>query len=231
MIVRSIIFNFLFYFTILFFGILFLPLLFSEKLTRQGVRFWALLIIFLLKKIIGAKIIYQNKYVFKKKGYLLAANHQSVFDTIFFLKEFDKVIYVVKKELQFIPIYGWYATRLGNIFVNRKKRIESVKNISEKVSKALKMNYKIIIFPEGTRQVNNKIGDIKPGIFVIQKFCKSLVYPVYINSNSVWPKNDFVKRNKSIRVKVLEPLKYEERKREFITKLKTCLEEENKKNN
>ena len=231
MIIKSIFFNFLFYFSIAFFGILFLPLLFSEKLTRKGVKFWAILIIFLLRKIIGVKIIYQNQYIFKKRGYLLAANHQSVFDTIFFLKEFDKVIYIVKKELKYIPIYGWYASRLGNIFVDRNKRIESIKHISENVCRVLKMNYKVIIFPEGTRQLEKKIGKIKPGIFILQKFCKSLVYPVYINSYCVWPKNDFIKKSKSIKVKVLAPLEYEESKMKFICKLKNCLEVENKKNN
>ena len=86
MLVRSIVFNFLFYFSILFFGILFLPLLISRNLTRIGVKFWAFLVLFFLEKIIGAKVDFQNQYIFNNKGYLIAANHQSVFDTIFFFK-------------------------------------------------------------------------------------------------------------------------------------------------
>ena len=94
----------------------------------------------------------------------------------------------------FIPIYGWDALRLGNIFINRKDRIKSIKNISEKVYISLNKNYKVIIFPEGTRQLENKIGEMKSGIYAIQKFCKCLVYPIYINSNLVWPKNTFIKK-------------------------------------
>ena len=229
MIIKSIIFNFIFYFSILFFGVLFLPFLISEKFTRYAVKFWAIIILFFLEKIVGAKILYQNKYIFDNRGYLIAANHQSVFDTIFFLKEFDKVIYVVKKELKFIPIYGWYALRLGNIFVNRKERIKSVKSISEKVFKSLSKNYKVIIFPEGTRQLENKIGIIKPGVFAIQKFCKCVVYPIYISSNRVWPKNTFVKKNKTIIVKSLSPINFNRSKKEFLAKLKKKLETENKK--
>ena len=100
----------------------------SEKFTRYAVRFWASLIIFLLEKVVGAKILFKNKYIFDDKGYLVAANHQSVFDTIFFLKEFDKVIYVVKKELKFIPIYGWYALRLGNVCYKKRKNKINKKN-------------------------------------------------------------------------------------------------------
>ncbi len=229
MLVRSIVFNFLFYFSILFFGILFLPLLISRNLTRIGVKFWAFLVLFFLEKIIGAKVDFQNQYIFNNKGYLIAANHQSVFDTIFFLKEFDKVVYVVKKELKFIPIYGWYALRLGNIFVNRKERIKSVKAISNKVFNSLNNNYKVIIFPEGTRQLENKIGLMKPGIYAIQKFCKCLVYPVYISSNLVWPKNTFLKKKKLIKVKILKPLKFINKKQEFLELLKIKLEIENKK--
>ena len=227
--IKSIFFNFIFYFSILFFGILFLPFLISEKFTRYAVRFWATLIIFLLEKVVGAKILFQNKYIFDDKGYLVAANHQSVFDTIFFLKEFDKVIYVVKKELKFIPIYGWYALRLGNVFVDRKERIKSIKSISEKVFKSLNKNYKVIIFPEGTRQLENKIGDIKPGVFAIQSFCKCLVYPIYISSNNVWPKNSFLKKNKSIIVKTLSPINFNRSKKEFLSILKKKLEVENTK--
>ena len=229
--IKSILFNFIFYFSILFFGILFLPFLISEKFTRYAVRFWATLIIFLLEKVVGAKILFQNKYIFDDKGYLVAANHQSVFDTIFFLKEFDKVIYVVKRELKFIPIYGWYAARLGNVFINRKERIKSIKSISEKVFKSLNKNYKVIIFPEGTRQLDNNIGDIKPGVFAIQSFCKCLVYPIYISSNKVWPKNSFLKKNKSIIVKTLSPINFNRSKKESLSILKKKLEVENKKSN
>ena len=81
---RSIFFNFLFYFTIFFFGILFIPSLASKKLTRAAVRFWAKLIIYFLKVIIGVRVLFRNKYINNNKGYLIAANHQSTFDTIFF---------------------------------------------------------------------------------------------------------------------------------------------------
>ena len=61
---------------------------------------------------------------------------------------------------------------------DRKERVRSVKIISEKVYKFLKKNYKVIIFPEGTRQIENRIGEMKTGIYAIQKFCKCLVYPI-----------------------------------------------------
>ena len=226
MIIKSILFNIIFYFTILFFGVLFLPLLVSKKLTRLVVKFWSGIILYLLENLIGAKIIYENNYISKNKGYLIAANHQSVFDTIFFLKQFDKAIYVVKKELKFLPIYGWYAMRLGNIFVDRSQRIKSLKIISEKVQEAIKKKYKVIIFPEGTRQLGNKVGSMKPGIFAIQRHCKTSVYPIFISSFLVWPKNSYIKKNMSIIVKSLKPLESSSEKKKFLYKLEDKFKKE-----
>lgn len=217
--IKSIVFNIIFYFTILFLGLLFLPSLISKKLTRLVVKFWSSIILYLLQSLIGAKIKYENNYIYKNKGYLIAANHQSVFDTIFFLNKFDKAIYVVKKELKFLPIYGWYAMRLGNIFVDRRERIKSVKKISERVHEAIKKKYKVIIFPEGTRQLGNKIGSMKPGIFAIQRYCKIQVHPIFISSFLVWPKNSYIKNSTSIMVKSLKPLTLSFDKKKFLHKL------------
>ena len=230
MIFRSLIFNVVFYLSIFFCGILFLPLLVSKKLTRSGVKFWSHIIIFLLQNLIGANVLFKNNYIHKNKGYLIAANHQSVFDTIFFLIQFDKVIYVVKKELKFLPIYGWYAMRLGNIFIDRKDRVKSIKRLSKNVSEALENNYKVIIFPEGTRQTDNKIGIMKPGIYAIQRFCKKPIYPIYINSYLVWPKNSFIKKANELKIKTLKPLKYKNDKKALLSELALSLNKEHQKN-
>ena len=161
MFLQSILFKIVFYISIAFFGIFFLPCLVSKNATRKVVSLWAKVVIYLLQKLVGIKIDYNNHFIKKNKGYLIAANHQSIFETIFFLKEFDKVVYVIKKELKYIPLYGWYAVRLGNIFLDRKKRIESMRILSREVGKLIKNKYKVIIFPEGTRQDRYTIGNIK----------------------------------------------------------------------
>ena len=176
--------------------------------------------------IIGVRVLFRNKYINNNKGYLIAANHQSTFDTIFFLNQFDKVIYVVKKELMYIPIYGWYAMRLGNIFIDRKERISAIKHLSYKVSAALKENYKIIIFPEGTRQEKNIIGNMKSGIYAIYKSCKCPIYPIYIGSYVVWPKNSYIKSKNDIKVKTLKPIRSNDTKINFLSRLKDDLEKE-----
>ena len=220
MFLKVLLFNFVFYLSILFFGLLLLPIIISRTLTRKTVRIWAKCIIFFLTKILKIKIVFKNNYLEDKEGQVIAANHQSAFDTIFFLAAFDKTIYIIKKELIFIPVYGWYAMRLGNIYIDRKKKIESIKKISKNIINLIKKDYKIVIFPEGTRQAPKRIGDIKPGVFLIQNSLKKPIFPVYINSGETWPKNSFKIKEKNIFIKSLKPIPYGLEKKKFKEVLK-----------
>lgn len=220
MLLKVFLFNFIFYFSILFFGLLFLPTLISRKLTRKTVRIWSKCIIFFLTKVLNIKIVFENNYLKDKEGQVVAANHQSAFDTIFFLAAFDKTIYIIKKELIFIPVYGWYAMRLGNIYIDRKKKIESIKKISSNIVNLIKKDYKIVIFPEGTRQGPKKIGAIKPGVFLIQDRVKRPIFPVYIDSGETWPRNSFKIKKKNIFIKSLKPIPYGLTKKNFKETLK-----------
>ena len=218
-------FNFIFYFSILFFGLLLLPILISRTLTRKTVRVWSKCIIFILTKILNIKIIFKNNYLKDKEGQVIAANHQSAFDTIFFLAAFDKTIYIIKKELIFIPVYGWYAMRLGNIYIDRKKKIESIKKISKSIVGLIKKDYKVIIFPEGTRQPPKKIGVIKPGVFLIQELLKRPIFPVYLNSGETWPRNSFKIKKNNIFIKSIKPIPYGLTKKKFKDILKKSFDE------
>ena len=225
MLLRVFFFNFIFYFSILFFGLLLSPVLISRTLTRKTVRVWSKCIIFFLTKVLNIKIVFKNNYLKDKKGQVIAANHQSAFDTIFFLAAFDKTIYIIKKELIFIPIYGWYAMRLGNIYIDRKKKIESIKKISKNIFNLIKKDYKVIIFPEGTRQAPKRIGDIKPGVFLIQDRLKKPIFPVYIDSGETWPRNSFKIKKKNIFIKSLKPIPYGLAKKKFKEILKKSFDE------
>ena len=220
MLLKIFLFNFIFYFSILFFGLLLLPILISRKLTRKTVRIWSKCIIFFLIKVLNIKIVFKNNYLKDKEGQVIAANHQSAFDTIFFLAAFDKTIYIIKKELIFIPVYGWYAMRLGNIYIDRKKKIESIKKISRNIVNLVKKDYKIVIFPEGTRQGPKKIGAIKPGVFLIQDRLKRPIFPVYIDSGETWPRNSLKIKKKNIFIKSLKPIPYGLTKKKFKETLK-----------
>ena len=190
----------------------------SKHITRNIVKIWAKTIILFLQKILNIKVIFNNKFIKKNKGILIAANHQSAFDTIF-LAAFDKAIYIIKKELKFIPIYGWYAIRLGNIFIDRSKKVESIKKLSNDIRHLINQGYKVVIFPEGTRQAPKQIGEIKPGVFLLQFNLKEPIYPVYIDSGDAWPKNSMKMKTRNIFIKALKPIPHGLNKIVFKKKL------------
>ena len=225
MFLRVLLFNLIFYCSIIFFGLVLLPVLSSKTLTRKTVRVWGKSIIFLLKITLNIKIVFENRYLKDDKGQVIAANHQSAFDTIFFLAAFDKTIYIIKKELIFIPIYGWYAMRLGNIYIDRGRKIESLKKLSKKIANLIKKKYKVVIFPEGTRRAPNNIGEIKPGVFFIQSQLKKPIFPVYIDSGGTWPRNSFKIKKKNIFIKCLKPIPFGLTKNKFKKILKNKFEE------
>ena len=207
-----------------------MPVLVSKYYTRIVVRYWSKIILVLLENVLNIKIQFNNKYLKDNKGQIIAANHQSAFDTIFFLAAFDKTIYIIKKELIFIPVYGWYAMRLGNIFINRRKRIESIKTLSKNIYGLINNGYKVVIFPEGTRQESSEIGDIKPGAYILQSNLKTPIFPVYICSGDAWPKNSLKMKQKNIFIESLKPIPYGLTKNKFKINLKKSLEESKNKN-
>ena len=89
----------------------------------------------------------------------------------------------------------------------------------------IKKDYKIVIFPEGTRQSPKKIGAIKPGVFLIQERLKRPIFPVYIDSGGTWPRNSFKIKKKNIFIKSLKPIPYGLKKNKFIEILKKSFDD------
>ena len=89
----------------------------------------------------------------------------------------------------------------------------------------IKKDYKVIIFPEGTRQPPNKIGAIKPGVFLIQERLKRPIFPIFIDSGETWPRNSFKIKKKNIFIKSLKPIPYGFTKKEFKEILKKSFDE------
>ncbi len=222
--INSIIFNGFFVLGTFFMGLFCLPVLPSKKLTKEVSIIWANFSIFILKKIIKVKIELRGFDKIPKKGALIAANHQSAFETIFFINIFKNPVYVLKKQLLYIPFYGWYISRLQHIAIDRKEKIRALKSISTKAVKLIKEDSKLIIFPEGTRMPYNKLGKLKSGIFSIQKETKLPVYPIALVSGHVWGKNSFYKNSGTIVLEVLKPIPYGLEKKVFMQRLSESLE-------
>lgn len=129
-----------------------------------------------------------------QRAVIIAAKHQSAFETIATLYLWDFPAVVLKAELMRIPFWGYIAGRHGSIPVERDASTKAMRTMMRAAEKAIADGRPIIIFPEGSRMPVGEAPPLKPGVAGLYKMLKLPVVPVALDSGKVWPRNAFVKR-------------------------------------
>lgn len=144
------------------------------------------------KKVIGIKVKIIGLEHIPNGPFILVAKHQSVWETGFFLSMFPSAIYILKREITFLPIFGWHIMLCGMIYINRKAGVSSIKQIIKGVKDAASENRPVIIFPEGTRVLPGQRVPLKPGIIAIHQVLPEIpIIAASHDSAKVWPKGTF----------------------------------------
>ena len=220
--IRNFLFSFFFYFGIILISIIFLPSFFlPQKVVLVGGKlmgFWAGLC---LKTFLSTKIVIKGKEnIICNEKFLIASSHQSMFETFFLQTIFNSPIFILKKELLKIPIFGWYLIKIGSISIDRGKTTKENLNFFDKISESVnKSDRPIIIFPQGTRLNPKDRSDFKKGASRIYDELKIKCQPVAINSGYTWPKRGMLEPNKSLTISILKPIEPGFKKEEFLQKL------------
>ena len=173
---------------------------------------------FCLKSFLSIKIVIKGKEnIINDRKFFIAASHQSMFETFYLQTIFNSPVFILKKELLLIPIFGWYLKKIGSISIERGKVTKNNLNFFENVSKIVSnTNRPLIIFPQGTRVLPNERPSFKKGASRIYKELKIACQPVAINSGYVWPKKGSKQSNRTITVSILKPIPSTFSKEEFI---------------
>ena len=151
------------------------------------------------------------------KKFLIAATHQSMFETFYLQTIFNSPVFILKKELLSIPIFGWYLKKIGSISIKRDKTTKDNLSFFEDISKIVhNTNRPLIIFPQGTRVLPDERPPLKKGVSRIYEELNIMCQPVAINSGHVWPKKGKKHSNKTIVISILKPLDVGLSKQEFI---------------
>ena len=190
--IRNIIFLLVFYFGLIFLLILFIPsLILPQYIVTMGGKFLGYWTSFCLKYIMATKIEVKGKEnLINNQKYFVVSSHQSIFETFFLQTIFENPVFILKKELIKIPLFGWYLKKLGCISIDRNKISKENLNFSDEVSKVIKnTNKTLIIFPQGTRKNFDDRSTFKKGFARIYNDLEIACLPVAINSGKVWPKN------------------------------------------
>ena len=217
--IRNFLFSILFFTGIIFISIIFLPSFFLPKqVVLMGGKLMGHWASFCLRFVLSVKISIKGKEnIINNEKFFIAASHQSMFETFYLQTIFNSPVFILKKELLLIPIFGWYLKKIGSISIKRNKVSKENINFFEDISKIIaNTNRPIIIFPQGTRVLPHEQPPFKKGASRIYEELKIKCQPVAINSGYVWPKKGKKDINKTITISILEPIKPDYSKEEFL---------------
>jgi len=153
-----------------------------------------------------------------EKPCIVMCKHQSAFETLALQRIFIPQVWILKKELLQIPIYGWGLASMQPIAINRNSTIKSFKQIADQGYDRLKKGYWVVIFPEGTRVAPNKKKKYLPGGGVLAEKSGSQVVPIAHNAGHLWPRNSMIKKPGLITIKIGPVIKSKNKSAKEITK-------------
>ena len=227
-IIRSNLFNGLFYLWSVFMVLLFAPaLLLPYQVTVWGQRQWARGVNFLMGLTVGIHVEYRGLEHRPKGAAIVAAKHQSVWDTLIWHIILDNPAIVLKRELLLIPIYGWLCRKTRMIAVNRKAGAKALRVMLEDAKSATALGRPIVIFPQGTRtSPGTLVEDVPylPGVSALYSSLDVPVVPVALNSGLFWPRRQLMRRPGTIVLEYLQPIPPGLRRKEFDALLQNRIE-------
>jgi 1-acyl-sn-glycerol-3-phosphate acyltransferase len=225
LIVRSVIFNVLFYLNLIAHLIAALPTL---VMTRHAViavaKSWGYTNIWLLKAICDIKVEYVGREKIPAGAMIVAAKHQSVLETFALIPLFADPAFIVKRELMWIPVFGWYIWKADMIPVDRGARTQALNAMSERAKTELARGRQLIIFPEGTRRAPGAEPAYKYGVVQLYAAIGVPCLPVALNSGVVWRRRSFKRYPGTVRIEILDPIPPGLDKRAFFDRLKSDIE-------
>ena len=227
MAIRSIIFYLFLALWTIFMGIICLPYLFiSQSHIRKPANLWITVIFKLLRYICNITYEVRGKENIPNYPVLIASKHQSAFETFAFFLHIKNSIFIHKKQLFLIPIFGQYLQKVNMISINRSEGTKAMRIMLKEVKQKIIDGNSIIIFPEGTRKKPGNPPDYKTGIVGIYKETEAAILPVALNSGLCWPKHTFIKKPGKITIKFLNLIPSKLDRIEILKKIEAIIEEE-----
>jgi 1-acyl-sn-glycerol-3-phosphate acyltransferase len=157
-------------------------------------------------------------------GALVASKHQSMFETLAFWKILDDPAIILKKELAFLPVFGWYALKLRNIAVDRAAGSKALRAMLKTARERAEEGRQVVIFPQGTRVPPGAEESYKPGVAGLYAAMKVPCVPVALNSGLSWPGRGFVRTPGVITIEFLPAIPPGLSRDAFMAELETRIE-------
>jgi 1-acyl-sn-glycerol-3-phosphate acyltransferase len=223
--IRSAVFNIAVYLNFLVLAVLFSPvLLLPERFVWPIARMWVRSSLWLYRVIVGTRDEIRGRENIPTGGFLVASKHQSAWETLRLVELFPRPTFILKRELLWVPLFGWYAWKLRVIPIDRGKRSAALASMVAGSRRAIAEERQIIIFPEGTRRPPLAPPDYRYGVTRLYRDLGVSCLPVAVNSGLFWPRRSFVHRPGTIVLACLEPIPPGHPPDQFAVELKDAIE-------
>lgn len=223
--VRSFVFVAVFYLWSAVLAIAATPLLVGPgRWTVSMFGFWARGIHVMLHVICGIKVEVRGERYMPKGAALVAAKHQCMLDVFSQFAWLPASVFVMKKELMWIPWFGWYARKVGTIVIDRSGGANTLRQMVREARELFEDGRQVVIFPEGTRGEPGVKGIYQPGVAGLYRELDVPVHPVATNSGLHWPAHGFLRHPGTIVFEYLEPIPAGLKRGEFMRVLEERIE-------
>jgi 1-acyl-sn-glycerol-3-phosphate acyltransferase len=224
-IVRSILFNILFYLNLV---ALLVAALITLALPRRAVlkmaELWGRTSVWLLRVVCRTKVELRGLQNISEGALIVAAKHQSTWETFALLRLFDDFTFIVKRELMWIPIFGWCMWKGGMIPVDRGAGSQALTEMTARAQREIRSGRQLIIFPEGTRRPPGAAPRYKFGVAHLYAEVGVPCVPVALNSGLFWPRRALLRLPGTIVVEFLPPIPPGLDKEVFLRRLQSDIE-------
>lgn len=219
--IRSLAFNVAFYASLIVQMIVFTPIYFilPRHLAWFVPRNWSHSSMWLMKVIAGTDRKIEGLENLPEGGYILAPKHQSFWDTIAFFPYMPDPVYILKRELMWIPLFGWYVGKMRMIPIHRGSRSKALKQAVKVARERMADGRQLIIYPEGTRRAPGAEPAYKYGIAELYAALNVPVVPVAHVAGLYWPRRKFLRYPGTIHAKFLPPIEPGLDKQVFLERL------------
>jgi 1-acyl-sn-glycerol-3-phosphate acyltransferase len=225
---RSLVFNALFYLNLLGHMIAALPtLVLPYPVLRAFIRSYARSSLWLLRVICGTKVYWRGTENIPQGSCIVACKHQSAWETFALYAVLADPIYILKRELMWIPLFGWYTWKAGLIPVDRSAGMAALSRMTARAQRAIAGSRprQLVIFPEGTRRTPGAEPSYKPGIAHLYARLGLSCVPAALNSGLFWPRRSLIRLPGTIVVEFLPPIAPGVERAGFLAHLQDAIED------
>jgi 1-acyl-sn-glycerol-3-phosphate acyltransferase len=190
---------------------------------------WSKLVVWLSKKILGIDWRVEGREQLPQRPSVILSKHQSAWETLAFQQIFPPQIHVLKRELLWIPFFGWGLALMSPIAINRSRGVAALRSMARRGRERLEQGFWIVVFPEGTRVAPGERRAYQPGGAWLAVASGAPVVPVAHNAGTLWPRNAFLKRAGTVTVRIGPPIDTANRDPQTVNAMaETWIEEQQK---